>query len=97
MCRANYHNDRLKLSKINEFETKYQSEQSTVRCYTDDSFLYRLRNEILRTETIDSIFKFRYFIQDLHNCLAFMQVDYLKRLQRFNSPILTLYRGQISY
>jgi len=24
-----------------------------------------------------------------------MQVDYLKRLQRFNSSILTLYRGQI--
>jgi hypothetical protein len=43
---------------------------------------------------VDPIFKLRYFIQDLHNQLALMQVDYLKRLHRDGSPVLTLYRGQ---
>ncbi|CAF3384983.1 unnamed protein product [Rotaria sp. Silwood2] len=52
-------------------------------------------DEILRIETVDPIFKLHYFIQDLHNQLALMHVNYLKRLQRYNSPILKLYSGQV--
>ncbi|CAF5032641.1 unnamed protein product [Rotaria socialis] len=37
-------------------------------------------NEVLRIETVDPIFKLRYFIQDRHNQLALMHVHYLKRL-----------------
>ncbi|CAF1197137.1 unnamed protein product [Rotaria sp. Silwood1] len=73
----------------------YQSEQDAVKWYTYDSFLYRLLNEVLRTETVDHIFKLRYYIQDLHNQLALKQADYLKRLQRDNTSILKLYRGQV--
>jgi hypothetical protein len=51
--------------------------------------------EVLRSEIIDSIFKFRYYIQDLHNHLALMQIDYLKTFQRSHRSILRLYRGQI--
>ncbi|CAF3307695.1 unnamed protein product [Rotaria socialis] len=37
-------------------------------------------NAVLRIETVDLIFKLRYFIQDRHNQLALMHVHYLKRL-----------------
>ncbi|CAF0926354.1 unnamed protein product [Rotaria sordida] len=95
MCRTKFSHDSFTLAKIDRFEMTYKFEQDAVKWYTADSFLYRLLNEVLRTETVDSIFKLRYFIQDLHNQLAFMQVDYLKRLQRYDSPILKLYRGQV--
>ncbi len=52
-------------------------------------------NEILRAETRDPIFKFRYLIHDLHNLLARMHVNYLQNLERANCSILRLYRGQI--
>ncbi|CAF5141441.1 unnamed protein product, partial [Rotaria sp. Silwood1] len=95
MCRTKFSHDLLTLAKIDRFEMNYQSEQDAVKWYTADSFLYRLLNEVLRIETVDHIFKLRYFIQDLHNQLALMQVDYLKRLNRYNLSILKLYRGQV--
>ncbi|UJR12923.1 hypothetical protein I4U23_017097 [Adineta vaga] len=95
ICRTKFSNDLFALAKIHRFEMTYRLEQDATKWYTADSFLYRLLNEVLRAETIDSIFKLRYFIQDLHNQLALLQVDYLKRLQRYNSPILKLYRGQV--
>jgi hypothetical protein len=95
ICRAKFYHDRFKLAKIDRFEKMYQSEQDAVKWYTADSFLYRLLNDVLRAETVDSIFKLRYFIQDLHNQLALLQIDYLKRLQADDTSILTLYRGQV--
>ncbi|CAF1349475.1 unnamed protein product [Rotaria sp. Silwood1] len=95
MCRTKFSHDRFTLAKIDRFEMNYQSEQDAAKWYTYDSFLYRLLNEVLRTETVDHIFKLRYYIQDLHNQLALMQIDYLKQLQRNNTPILKLYRGQV--
>ncbi|CAF4263689.1 unnamed protein product [Adineta steineri] len=95
MCRTKFSHDRFVLAKIDEFERRYQSNQDAAKWYTADSFLYRLLNEVLRTQAIDSIFKFRYYIQDLHNQLAVMQVDYLKRLQISNCSTLILYRGQV--
>ncbi|CAF1484139.1 unnamed protein product [Adineta steineri] len=95
MCRTKFSHDRFVLAKIDEFERRYQSNQDAAKWYTADSFLYRLLNQVLRTEAIDPIFKFRYYIQDLHNQLAVMQVDYLKRLQISNCSTLILYRGQV--
>jgi len=95
MCRTKFHHDPLTLAKINRFEMTYQFEQDAAKWYTADSFLYRLLNEVLRTESVDPIFKLRYFIQDLHNQLALMQIDYLKRLRTSNTSILKLYRGQV--
>jgi hypothetical protein len=95
MCREKYHSDRLKLLTTNEFEIEYRSEQDAIRWYTKESFLYCLLNEILRVETINLIVKLCYFIQDLHNLLALMQVDYLKSLRSSNCALLTLYRSQV--
>lgn len=92
MCREKFYQDQLELIKINQFEVTYRSENDAVKWYTNDTFLYRFLNEILRSETVDSIFKFRYYIQDLHNHLALLHLDYLKKLK--HCSILTLYRGQ---
>ncbi|CAF3240214.1 unnamed protein product [Rotaria sp. Silwood2] len=95
MCRTKFSHDRFTQAKIDRFEMTYKSQQHSAKWYTSDTFLYRLLNDVLRIETIDPIFKLRYFIQDLHNQLALMQIDYLTRLKMYNSPILKLYRGQV--
>ena len=94
ICRRKFVHDQLILSTIDRFELTYQSECDAARWYTADSFLYRLLNDVLRTEIVDSIFKFRYFIQDLHNQLARMQIDYFKELTNTNNSSFKLYRGQ---
>ncbi|CAF4122173.1 unnamed protein product, partial [Rotaria magnacalcarata] len=43
-------------------------------------------------ESVDLTFKLRYFIRDLHNQLADMQID-CDRLSPHNAFMLTLYRG----
>ena len=55
-------------------------------------FLYRLSHESLRIETIDHIVKMRYFIHDLHNQLAQLQIDLIQSLN--GQSKLTLCRGQ---
>jgi hypothetical protein len=89
--RSKYQNDPIELSKIDDFEGNYRSEDAA-KWYTKDSFLYRLLNESLRIETIDSIVKMRYFIHDLHNQLAQLQPSFIQSLN--GKTNLTLYRGQ---
>ncbi|CAF3484363.1 unnamed protein product [Rotaria sp. Silwood1] len=91
-CRQNYVDSSTDLKRIEEFEHTYRHEDA-LRWYTADCFLYRLLNESLRKEDIDSIFKLRYFIYDLHNQLAQLQISYIQSLPS-DQPILTLYRGQ---
>ncbi len=92
MCRLKYANHPVDLKKIDEFEQTY-SHQDAAKWYTTDSFLYRLLNDSLRLEDIDTLFKLRYYIYDLHNQLAQLQIPYIQSFP-INEPILTLYRGQ---
>ena len=86
--RSKYKDSPTELNQINDFERNYCSENAAM-WYTEDSFLCRLLNQSLRIETIDSIVKMRYYIYDLHNELAQLQ------LQQFdNQTNLILYRGQ---
>ncbi|CAF3172326.1 unnamed protein product [Rotaria sp. Silwood2] len=91
VCRENYSNDSIELRKIDIFEQTYDAKDA-IKWYTTDCFIYRIINESLRIESIDLIFKLRYFINDLHNQLAQMQIGFL-RLLPSNISILTLYRG----
>jgi hypothetical protein len=59
-----YRDNAVELAKIEEFFRSYTPE-SCIRWYTKDSFRYRLLNKAFRTENIDIIFKFRFFIVDL--------------------------------
>ncbi|CAF0843573.1 unnamed protein product [Adineta steineri] len=93
LCRLKYTNDTKTLKHIDIFEETYRSENA-VSWYSRDWFLFRTLNEALRQENYDTIIKLRYFIRDLHNQLAELQIDYLRSLPSTQSNIV-LYRGQI--
>jgi hypothetical protein len=88
---SKYQHDPAELRNIEKFANEYQSKDAA-RWYSKGCFLYRLLNESLRIETIDSIVKMRYYIHDLHNQLAELQDNFIKSLNREKD--LTLYRGQ---
>ncbi|CAF3563958.1 unnamed protein product [Rotaria sp. Silwood1] len=87
ITRKCYEGNESEQEKINEFDTCYESTKA-VFWYTRNCFLFRLLNQAFRTEDIDNIFKFRFFIVDLYQ-----QLLTLYTAQRFPSS-LTVYRGQ---
>ncbi|CAF1495029.1 unnamed protein product [Adineta ricciae] len=72
------------LSIIYDFEENYSSDRA-LWWYTRESFLYQQLNKALRTQNIDLLFLFRFFIRDIH--------DQLEK-NRCSSPIC-VYRGQV--
>jgi tetratricopeptide (TPR) repeat protein len=88
--RACYHNDEIEKKKIIDFEENYAPTKA-FWWYTYDSFVYRLLNKALRTQNIEVIFKFRFFINDLHKQIQQLYQQYLISNTRH---CLTLYRGQ---
>ncbi|CAF1148382.1 unnamed protein product [Adineta steineri] len=92
-CRATYHQDETEQRKINDFEKTYESAKA---CwwYTYDSCIYRLLNKALRTQNTEIIFKFRFFINDLHNQILELYQQYLESNPSNVNHSLTLYRGQ---
>ncbi|UJR11682.1 hypothetical protein I4U23_015863 [Adineta vaga] len=91
VCREFYADNEIELKKIDHFARTYDP-QDAIKWYTTNCFLYRLMNSSLRIESVDRIFKLRYFIHDLHNQLAQIQMEFL-RLLPSNQKILKLYRG----
>ena len=67
-CRSYYCGNKSQLAKIDEFE-RYYNANNAVRWYTKSCFLYRLLNKALRTEDIEGLYTFRYFITDLRAAL----------------------------
>ncbi|CAF1145924.1 unnamed protein product [Adineta ricciae] len=90
-CRRQYENNESELKKIAEFERDYFA-ISPITMYTRDSFLYRLLNDACRTENIDMMYKFRYYIHDLYKKLNQLHEEFLSSLP--NSDTFQLYRGQ---
>ncbi|CAF1417907.1 unnamed protein product [Adineta steineri] len=86
MCRDYYKNNKQELQKIEEFQNTYTREEA-IEWYTDECFLYKLLNKALRTEDIELLFNFRFFIIDL--CSAIEQENQVLK----NRGTLTLYRG----
>ncbi|CAF1177402.1 unnamed protein product [Rotaria sordida] len=90
MCRHYYRHNKHELKNIDEFQSTYKSDKA-IQWYTDECFLYKLLNKALRTEDIELLYIFRFFIIDL--CAALEK----ERLLPKGETILTLYRGtQIS-
>ncbi|CAF2636145.1 unnamed protein product [Rotaria sp. Silwood2] len=78
--------------KIHEFYRTYQAKDAIV-WYTKDCFLFRLFNQACRTDDIDLLFNFRFFIRDLHHQLKIM---YCKQHSKRNpEETITVYRGTI--
>ncbi|CAF3454845.1 unnamed protein product [Rotaria sp. Silwood2] len=86
--RLYYRNNKKQLKNIEEFDREYQSENS-IRWYTGQPFLYKQLNRALRTEDINLLYTFRYFIYDL--CKQLEQ-EFQQQQEDFDSIIL-LYRG----
>lgn len=86
MCRDYYENNKYQLKKIDEFEKEY-SRANAIGWYTDECFLYKLLNKALRTEDIELLYTFRFFIIDL--CEAIEEESHHLK----DKGTLTLYRG----
>ncbi|UJR12633.1 hypothetical protein I4U23_016808 [Adineta vaga] len=82
-----YRNNRQELERINEFERTYEPKDS-IKWYTKNIFVYRLINKALRTEDVEQMYTYRYFIQDLYSSLAIRH----KIFKEFDEPV-TVYRG----
>ncbi|CAF2718966.1 unnamed protein product [Rotaria sp. Silwood2] len=63
--RLNVHNIKT-LRMIEEFESTCKSNDAS-QWYTKAVFVYHVLNKAFRTEDIDRIFRFRYFIVDLYH------------------------------
>ncbi|CAF1440516.1 unnamed protein product [Adineta ricciae] len=90
-CCLYYKNNKLEKERIYEFNSTYIRNSAT-RWYTRDCFLYRLINKALRTQNIDIIFKFRFFIKDLYIQL---KTEYALQFNNGEIHSFSVYRGQL--
>ncbi|CAF1511072.1 unnamed protein product [Didymodactylos carnosus] len=67
-CQKHYNKDPSKLKRIQEFADTYKKEEA-IKWFTKDSFIYRLLNRALRTEDINALYIFRFYISDLCSSL----------------------------
>jgi tetratricopeptide (TPR) repeat protein len=84
LCLNKNHENKQTLKIIKEFQETYSSDHS-IWWYTRDTFLYRLLNESLRVQDIDSLFGLRFIICDIEQQLR----------QNQCSSAVCLYRGQL--
>ncbi|CAF2851206.1 unnamed protein product [Rotaria sp. Silwood2] len=83
-CKKFYKDNSSELAIVQEFEKDYVSDRA-LWWYTRESFLYRLLNKALRTQDIDLLFLFRFFMRDIQTQLQKLQC----------STSLHVYRGQV--
>ena len=88
ICKQYYRGNLKELKLINQFDKEYKSEDA-IRWYSKQSFIYKLINKALRTEDIDQLYTFRFFIHDLSQSL---QCEHEKILLS-NEELLIVYRG----
>ncbi|CAF1136074.1 unnamed protein product [Didymodactylos carnosus] len=87
-CFKYYRNNKKELENIRQFEKSYNSSDA-IRWYTKDSFIYKIINKALRTEDVEVLYTFRFYIVDL--CAALME-NY-QDLKDYTPEPLKLYRG----
>ena len=87
VCEQYYVRNESELENIKEFLQSYEKD-AAIYWYTKECFLYKLLNRALRTEDIEFIYLFRFFIIDLCSALEREHIK-MKDQGRF-----TAYRGQ---
>lgn len=85
LCTDYYQNDPEEKKQIKKFDDSYEPEEA-IAWYTRECFLFKLLNKALRTEDIELLYLFRFFIADL--CTQ------LKKANLKITDNLPLYRGQ---
>ena len=88
ICRQYYRGNTKESKLIDRFAREYRSENA-IHWYSKQSFVYRLVNKALRTEDMDLLYIFRFFIGDLSHAL---HQEHRKILSN-QEEILTVYRG----
>lgn len=88
-CREHYADNDSQLRTISEFSENYTAD-SAIFWYTKDCFVYRLLNRAFRTQNIDLIFNYHFFLTDLYKQLTSLYQE------QFHGKTgkLTVYRGQ---
>jgi tetratricopeptide (TPR) repeat protein len=86
MCHDYYKSNPHKLKKIEDFQRDYKSEKA-IEWYANEHFLHKLLNKAFRTEDIELIYIFRFFIIDLCSAIE-KQYEQIK-----TEGTVTLYRG----
>ncbi|CAF4967328.1 unnamed protein product, partial [Rotaria sp. Silwood1] len=92
-CRAAYHDNESIKMKIDDFEKNYNKTEA-LSWYSKDSFAFRLLNKALRTQNTEVIFKFRFFIHDLHNQIEQLYYQHLNNQSSSMNHNFRVYRGQ---
>ncbi|CAF3347670.1 unnamed protein product [Rotaria sp. Silwood2] len=87
-CRQYYRGNRQVLKQIDEFEENYHKDDC-FQWYTRETFLYKIINKILRTEDIEQLFIFRYYIIDLSSQLS----KECEKIKSGSEKSIHLYRG----
>jgi tetratricopeptide (TPR) repeat protein len=88
MCRHYYRRNSKQLKLIDDFDRNYRPEIA-IQWYSKQSFVYKLVNKALRSEDIDQLYTFRFFIGDLSKNLAREH----QKIVLSGERVLTVYRG----
>lgn len=83
LCKEQFKKCQSDMNKIREFEENYSAD-TVLQWYTKASFFHQVLNKALRTQDVDFLFRFRFFIRDLK-----LQLEQY----RCPSPV-HIYRGQ---
>jgi hypothetical protein len=87
-CQQYYRGNTKELKLIQHFQHEYRSEEA-IRWYSKQSFVYKLINKALRSEDIDQLYTFRFFIGDLSQSLDRQH----EKILLSEEQILIVYRG----
>ncbi|CAF0931060.1 unnamed protein product [Didymodactylos carnosus] len=87
-CQEYYCGNKKEVATIQEFSDTYRRTDA-IRWYTRQSFVYKLINKALRTEDIEQLYIFRFFIADLCSSLA----QEYKKMREREKGVLRVYRG----
>ena len=88
LLREQYYGNNPDLLVIEEFLRDYSSDRA-IWWYTRECFLYRILNKALRIQDTEILYKFRFFIKDLH-----LQIKNLSSEVTYDTQTITVYRGQ---
>ena len=88
-CRDYYRGNTKELTNIDDFERNYKASEA-ILWYTKDAFVYRLINKALRTEDVEALYHFRFYIADL---CSELERNFIELKLRQPDHVLYLYRG----
>ena len=91
-CFLAYSNNVIMQEHIYEFNRSYQAKDA-INWYTKTGFVYRLFNQACRTDDIDFLFNFRFFIRDLYEQLTKLYFE--QRTTRDSKRTFVVHRGTI--